>query len=99
MKMELWKSESENSTTSTDLYNKEEGENMNKNALVSKMKLHGDNQSDLAEYIGISVQRFNAKINETDGAEFTQGEIAKMIVKYNLTAEELYEIFFASLVS
>ena len=58
------------------------------------MKKHGDNQSDVAEFIGISVQRFNAKLNETDGAEFTQGEIKKIIQKYNLTAEEVMLIFF-----
>lgn len=68
---------------------------MNKNALVSKYKLHGDTQTDLANYIGISVQRFNAKLNETDGAEFTQGEIQKIIEKYNLTSEEVHDIFFA----
>ena len=58
------------------------------------MKKHGDNQSDLADYIGISLQRFNAKINETDGAEFTQGEIAKIKEKYDLTAEQIDLIFF-----
>lgn len=67
---------------------------MNKNALVSKYKLHGDTQTDLANYIGISVQRFNAKLNETDGAEFTQGEIQKIKEKYNLTSEEVDMIFF-----
>ncbi len=67
---------------------------MNKNALVSKYKLHGDRQEDLAKYIGISVQRFNAKLNGTDGAEFTQGEIQKIKEKYNLTGEEVNAIFF-----
>jgi DNA-binding XRE family transcriptional regulator len=68
---------------------------MNKNEFVSKMKKHGDNQSDLAKYIGISVQRFNAKLNGTGGAEFTQGEIQKVKEKYNLTSEEVDAIFFA----
>lgn len=68
---------------------------MNKNELVSKMKKHGDNQTDLANYIGISVQRFNAKLNGTGGAEFTQGEIVKIKEKYNLTSEEVDAIFFA----
>ena len=44
---------------------------MNKNKFVSVMKLHGDTQESLAEAIGISVQRLNAKINSTGGAEFT----------------------------
>lgn len=68
---------------------------MNKNELVSKMKKFGDNQADLAKHIGISLQRFNAKLNETDGAEFTQSEIQKVIEKYNLTSEEVHTIFFA----
>lgn len=67
---------------------------MQKNELVSVMKKHGDIQSDLADYIGISLQRFNAKLNEKDGAEFTKGEIAKIKQKYNLTADEVDRIFF-----
>ena len=72
---------------------------MNKNALISIMKLHGDNQSDLAKYLGISTQRCNAKINETDGAEFNQGEIKGIKRKYKLTAEQVDMIFFADDVS
>ena len=67
---------------------------MNKNYLVSKMKLHGDRQEDLAKFIGISLQAFNAKLNETNGAEFTQSEIRKVKGKYNLTCEEVDAIFF-----
>ena len=72
---------------------------MQKNELVSVMKKHGDRQEDLALHIGISPQRFSVKINEKDGAEFTQGEIAKIKEKYNLTAEEVDVIFFAQDVS
>lgn len=72
---------------------------MNKNELVSKMKKYGDRQEDLARYIGISPQRFSAKINEVDGAEFTQGEIQKIIDKYNLTDCETAMIFFNNVVS
>ena len=68
---------------------------MNKNMLVSKMKLFGDTQLDLANYIGISLTRFNAKLNCTNGAEFTQGEIVKIKEKYMLTSEEVDAIFFA----
>lgn len=66
---------------------------MNKALLESKMKLHGDNQSKLADALGISLQRFNAKLNQTDGAQFTQGEIRKVKERYNLTGEEVDEIF------
>lgn len=67
---------------------------MNKNMFVSKMKLYGDNQTALAEGIGLSVQRLNAKINETGGAEFTQGEIQRIKERYNLTNDEVNDIFF-----
>ena len=67
---------------------------MNKNMLVSKMKLYGDRQEDLANYIGVSPQRFSCKLNGKDGAEFTQGEIVKVKEKYNLTGEEVDAIFF-----
>ena len=69
---------------------------MNKNLLVSKIKLHGDRQEDLAEYIGVSPQRFSAKLNERDGAEFNQGEIKAIKEKYNLTSDEVDAIFFAT---
>lgn len=72
---------------------------MNKNKLVGIMYANGDRQVDLANAIGISLQRFNAKINETDGAEFTQGEIQKIKERYNLKAKEIDEIFFANFVS
>lgn len=78
-----------------DIGTNERGEYMNKNYLVSKMKLHGDRQEDLAKFIGISLQAFNAKLNETGGAEFTQSEIRKVKEKYNLTCEEVDAIFFA----
>lgn len=72
---------------------------MQKNELVSVMKKHGDNQSDLAEYIGISLQRFNAKLNGKDGADFTRSEIEKVKEKYNLTADDVDLIFFTDDVS
>ena len=67
---------------------------MNKNLLVSKMKLFGDTQEDLALFIGISLTRFNAKLNETGGAQFNQGEIQKIKDRYELTGEEVDAIFF-----
>jgi hypothetical protein len=58
------------------------------------MKLHGDTNAILADSIGISPQRLSAKINETNGAEFTQSEIQAVIDRYKLTAKEVDEIFF-----
>lgn len=71
---------------------------MNKAALRSVMVLHGDGNKELAECLGISEQSVSAKINE-NGTEFKQGEIAKIIERYNLTAEQVEAIFFASEVS
>ena len=67
---------------------------MNKNKLVSKMKWHGDRNSDLAAAIGISQQQFSVKLNRKGGVGFTMDEIRVIKDRYNLTAEELDEIFF-----
>lgn len=72
---------------------------MNKPLLESKMKLKGDRQEDLANYLDISLSRLNAKINETGGAEFTQGEIQRIKERYNLNSDEVDAIFFTSVVS
>lgn len=72
---------------------------MNKNQLRSFMVLNGDNDGKLAEYLGLSRSRFSAKINETGGAEFNQGEISKIKQRYNLTANEIDSIFFDQRVS
>lgn len=68
---------------------------MNKNELVSKMKKYGDRNEDVAKHIGISPQRFSAKLNGTGGADFTRNEIHRIKEKYNLTSEEVNAIFFA----
>ena len=72
---------------------------MNKNLLMSVLKKNGDNQSDLASALGLSLSRTNAKINETDGAQFYQSEIATIKNHYKLTAEEVDAIFFTVQVS
>ena len=61
--------------------------------LVSKMKLFGDNQENLAVALDLSLTRTNAKINNTDGAEFTQDEIRTIMNRYDLTPEEVVQIF------
>ena len=72
---------------------------MNKNELEAMMKRHGDTGGALAEYLGIARSTFSAKINETNGAEFTQGEIRKIKAKYCLSAEDIDVIFFGKEVS
>lgn len=68
---------------------------MNKNLLESEMKAYGDTGTALAAFLGIARSTFSAKLNETNGAEFTQGEIYRIKMKYNLSAEKINEIFFA----
>lgn len=72
---------------------------MNKNKLESVMRLHGDTGTALADHLGIARSTFSAKINETNGAEFTQKEIATIKQRYKLSAQEVDEIFFAEIVS
>lgn len=68
---------------------------MNKNELEAMMKRHGDTGGELAEYLGIARSTFSAKINEKNGAEFTQNEIVAIKRKYNLNPAEVDIIFFA----
>ena len=72
---------------------------MNKNMLISKMKLFGDTQKTLAEALGISLTRLNEKINGANGAEFRMREITIIKIRYDLTAEDVDLIFFTKKVS
>lgn len=72
---------------------------MNIKLFKSKMVLNGDTNESLARAIGISPQRCCAKINSTNGAEFTQGQIAKIKVRWKLSAQDIDDIFFADKVS
>lgn len=67
---------------------------MNKPLLESVMKLHSDTQADLAEYLGISLSRLNAKINEYRGAQFVLSEIAAIRSRYTLSEKQVNDIFF-----
>ena len=72
---------------------------MNKTELEVEMKRHGDTGKTLAEYLGITRGTFSMKLNETNGAEFTQGEIMAIVERYSLSSERLKEIFFEAKVS
>ena len=67
---------------------------MNKELLRSIMVLHGDTNKTLADYLGITEQSLCNKINE-NGTEFKQGEIKRVKVRYNLSADQVDLIFFA----
>lgn len=69
---------------------------MDKRKLESVMKLHGDTGNSLSDYLGIARSTFSMKINETNGAEFTQGEISLIKQRYSLSADEVDSIFFTS---
>jgi hypothetical protein len=60
--------------------------------LISKIKLFGDNQTDLANALNLSLASTNAKINGK--RDFAQSEISVIAARYELTPEEVIEIFF-----
>ncbi|WP_202620385.1 hypothetical protein [Emergencia sp. 1XD21-10] len=68
---------------------------MNKNRLLSVMKLHGDTMGDVAKYLGIARSTLSSKVNE-HGSEFSKSEIVKIKERYNLSADEVDLIFFTS---
>lgn len=72
---------------------------MNKSLLKSAMAEYGDTQASLSAAMGISLSRFNAKVNERNNAAFTQTEISFIIERYRLTSDKAMEIFFAQKVS
>ena len=72
---------------------------MNKLLLKSQIANRWDTQAFLAEAMGLSLSRLNAKINGTGGAEFTQTEIAFISERYKLSGSETMRIFFSEKVS
>lgn len=72
---------------------------MNKKELAAEMKRYGDTQLSLAEALGLSRTRLNAKINETNNAAFTQPEISIIRARYKLSANAVETIFFEQIVS
>lgn len=67
---------------------------MNRSMLKSIMALHDDTIRDLADYLGITPNSVSNKINE-NGTEFKQGEIAMIKERYNLSADQVDDIFFS----
>lgn len=66
---------------------------MNKRKLEAVMKLHKDTGTSLAKFLDMARPTFSAKINETNGAEFTQKEIAMIREKYALSPRDVVAIF------
>lgn len=69
---------------------------MNSRLLKGIIKMNDGSQSVLAEAMGLSLSRLNAKINETTGAQFNQAEIALIRERYKLTEKQVTDIFFAN---
>ena len=67
---------------------------MNADMLKGKLREKAMTQADAAQKIGLSLSRFNAKINETGGAEFSLGEIRNMKRLLSLDAAQVDQIFF-----
>ncbi len=68
---------------------------MNKALLKSAMAKYGDTQETLSKAMGLSLSRFNAKVNERKDAAFNQTEMSFIVSRYQLTNDEAMAIFFA----
>lgn len=63
----------------------------NINLLKSKMALAGDNQKSLANLLGVTTSAVNYKLN--GNVRFSVDEISAIAKRYNLTNDEIVEIF------
>ena len=72
---------------------------MDKPLLASFMARYSDTQETLADAMGLSLSRFNAKVNERDGAAFNQNEMRFIIDRYSLSQDDAMSIFFTKKVS
>lgn len=65
---------------------------INTQMLKAKMILNNDDAKDVSSAMNITTATFSAKLNNKQ--EFKTGEIETLINRYNLTAEEVIDIFF-----
>lgn len=72
---------------------------MNSALLKGEIRARSMTQEDVASQIGISLSRFNAKLNNTGGAEFSLGEVRALKELLSLDAEQVDVIFFDGVVS
>ena len=72
---------------------------MNSALLKGEIRAKSMTQEDVAAEIGISLSRFNAKLNNTGGAEFSLGEVRALKELLSLDAEQVDVIFFDGVVS
>lgn len=69
---------------------------MNPDLLKGKLREHAMTQAEIAPKIGLSLSRFNAKLNETGGAEFSLSEVCALKSILNLDMVQAAQIFFTS---
>lgn len=67
---------------------------MNGALLKGKIKENSLTQKDVADKIGISLSRFNAKLNNSGGAEFSLGEVRAIKSLLKLNSDQVDRIFF-----
>ncbi len=72
---------------------------MNSALLKGEIRAKSMTQEDVASEIGISLSRFNAKLNNTGGAEFSLGEVRALKELLSLDAEQMDVIFFDGAIS
>lgn len=72
---------------------------MNGALLKGKIREKSLTQKDVADNIGISLSRFNAKLNNSGGAEFSLGEVRAIKSLLKLNSEQVDQIFFDTKVS
>ncbi len=72
---------------------------MNSDLLKGKIREKAMTQGDVADKIGISLSRFNAKLNGSGGAEFTLGEVQAIKALLGLDSQQVDQIFFGTMVS
>lgn len=72
---------------------------MNSALLKGEIRAKSMTQEDVAAEIGISLSRFNAKLNNTGGAEFSLGEVRALKELLSLDAEQMDAIFFDGMIS
>lgn len=68
---------------------------MNSNILKGKMREQNLTQEIVAAKIGLSLSRFNAKLNNTGGAEFSLGELRSLKNLLSLDPAQTDQIFFS----
>lgn len=65
-----------------------------KNELRAAMARYGDRQEDLANTLGLTTSGLSVKVN--GAVDFKRNEIELIMLRYNLSPDEVQRIFFAN---